>query len=302
MGNLKATGVFIAILSILGLCSCGGSSSPSNPGTTGQASVFTIGTDAPLPSVVSCQIMITGVTINNGTSNISVLTNPQVVDFAQLSGLHQLIDLNAVPTGTYTSATVTLASPVIGFIDTTQNPPTISTINGTLSTSNVTVNFANPFVMNDSDLVGLRMEFDLRRSLATDMNGQVTGAVNPKMNMQLLAATDSEVSIDDFHAGVVGVTGDSSFVVQGPKGRQWTVQTNASTIFDDPNDPISSFTTNTIVEVSGTLDPVTKDIDATEVEVVSNDGFFLAGLFTSIRPPSGPATAADLCPHGIAGH
>lgn len=294
MGNLRATGVFIAVLSILGLCSCGGSSSASNPGSTGQASVFTIGTDAPLPSVVSCQIMVTGVTINNGTSNISVLTNPQVVDFAQLSGLHQLIDLNAVPTGTYTSATVTLASPVIGFIDTTQNPPVISTINGTLSNSSVTVNFANPFVMNDNDLVGLRMEFDIRKSLATDGSRQVTGAVNPVMNMQLLAATDSEVSIDDFHGGVVGVTGDSSFVIQGPKGRQWTVQTNANTIFDDPNDPISSFTTSTIVEVSGTLDPVTKDIDATEVEVVSNDGFFLAGLFTSIRPPSGPATAADL--------
>lgn len=294
MGTLKATGVFIAVLSILGLCSCGGSSSTSNPGSTGQASVFTIGTDAPLPSVVSCQIMVTGVTINNGTSNISVLTNPQVVDFAQLSGLHQLIDLNGVPSGTYASATVTLASPVIGFIDTTQNPPAISTIDGTLSNSSVTVNFANPFVMNDNDLVGLRMEFDIRQSLATDGNGQVTGAVNPVMNMQLLAATDSQVSIDDFHGGVVGVTGDSSFVIQGPKGRQWTVQTNANTILDDPNDPISSFTTSTIVEVSGTLDPVTKDIDATEVEVVSNDGFFLAGLFTSIRPPSGPATAADL--------
>lgn len=256
--------------------------------------MFTIGTDAPLPSVVSCQIMVTGVTINNGTTNVSVLTNPQVVDFAQLSGLHQLIDLNAVPTGAYTSATVTLASPVIGYIDTTQNPPAITAISGTPSTSNVMVTFPTPFVMNDNDLVGLRMEFDLRKSLATDGNGQITGTVNPTMNMQLLAADDSQVSIDDFYGGFVGTTGASSFIIQGPKGRQWTVQTNPNTIFDDPNDPPSSFTTNTIVEVSGTLDPVTKDIDATELEVVSNDGFFLAGLFTSIRPPSGPATAADL--------
>src|SRR5579864_6612538 len=135
MRNLKATGVSIVLLAVIGLCSCSGSSSSSNPGATGQASVFTIGTDAPLPSVVSCQIMVSGVTINNGTSNVSVLSAPQVVDFAQLSGLHQLIDLSAVPTGTYTSATVTLASPVIGFIDTTQSPPAIGTINGTLSQS-----------------------------------------------------------------------------------------------------------------------------------------------------------------------
>jgi hypothetical protein len=294
MRNLKATGVFFIILAVLGLCSCGGSSSSSNPGTTGQASIFTVGTDAPLPSVVSCQIMVTGVTVNNGTSNVSVLTAPQVVDFAQLSGLHQLIDLSAVPTGTYTSATVTIASPVIGFIDTTQNPPAVNTINGTLSQSSVTVNFATPFVLTDAELVGLRMEFDLRQSLATDMNGQVTGAVNPIFHMQLLAADDANVAIDEFLAGVVGTTGDTSFVVQGPKGRQWTVQTDANTAFDDPSDPISSFTTSTIVAVSGTLDPVTHDIDATEVEVVSNDGFFLGGLFTSMRPPTGPATAADL--------
>jgi Domain of unknown function (DUF4382) len=297
MGNLKAMGVFFMLLAAIGLCSCGGSSSgsnPGNPGTNNQASVFTIGTDAPLPSVVSCQIMVTGVTINNGTANVSVLSAPQVVDFAQLSGLHQLIDLSAVPTGTYTSATVTIASPVIGFIDTTQNPPVVNTINGTLSQSSVTVNFANPFVLTNADLVGLRMEFDLRQSLATDVNGQVTGAVNPVFNMQLLAADDANVSIDDFLGGVVGTTGSTSFVIQGPKGRQWTVQTGASTAMDDPSEPISSFTTNTIVAVSGQLDPVTHDIDATEVEVVSNDGFFLGGLFTSIRPPSGPATAADL--------
>lgn len=297
MRTLNAMGVFLAFLAAICLSSCGGTSSTSDPAggsSNDQASVFTIGTDAPLPSVISCQIMVTGVTISNGTTNVPVLTNSQDVDFAQLSGLHQLLDLNAVPTGTYTSATVTIASPVIAFIDTTQNPPVINTVNGTLSQSSVTVNFANPFVLNNANLVGLRMEFDLRQSLATDSNGQITGAVNPVFNMQLLNSSDTNVSIDDFHGGVVGTTGDTSFVMQGPKGRQWTVQTNSSTAFDDPSEPISSFTTNTIVEVSGQLDPVTKDIDASEVEVVSNDGFFLAGLFTSIRPPSGPATQADL--------
>jgi hypothetical protein len=138
------------------------------------------------------------------------------------------------------------------------------------------------------------MEFDLRQSLQTDQNGQVTGTVNPVFHMQLLDATDANVSIDDFHAGVVGVTGNNSFTVQGPKGRQWTVDTNSNTILDDPSEPISSFTTNTIVEISGQLDPVTHAIDASEIEVVSNDGFVLGGLFTSIRPPSGAATQADL--------
>jgi hypothetical protein len=294
MRKRKAMGVFVAILALCGLSSCGGSSSATGPGAQAQASVFTVGTDLPLQGVISCQIMVTGVTINNGTTDVPVLTTPQDVDFAQLSGLHQLLDLNAVPTGTYTSATITLASPVIGFIDTTQNPPSISTIQGALTTATVTVPFATPFVLSNAQLVGLRMDFDLRDSLATDGGGNVTGSVNPMFQMQLLGADNTEVSIDDFHGGVVGVTSGSTFVIQGPKGRQWTVQTTANTVLDDPTINVSTFTTNTIVEVSGQLDAVTHAIDATELDVLSNDHFFLAGLFTSIRPPAGAATQADL--------
>jgi hypothetical protein len=83
-------------------------------------------------------------------------------------------------------------------------------------------------------------------------------------------------------------------MVQGPAGRSWTVQTAAATAMDDSTVPMNTYTTDTIVSISGTLDPVSHYIDASEVQVVSNDHFYLGGLFTSIRPPSGPATAADL--------
>lgn len=294
MRNLKILPFVVCLLSAIVIAGCSSSGTSSTQSSPQMGSVFTIGTDAPLPSVVSCEITVTGVTINNGSTNVSVLSQPQIVDFARLSGLHQLLDLNAVPTGTYTSATVTVSTPVIGFIDTTKNPPAINTINGTLTQSSVTVNFAQPFVMNDNDLVGLRMEFDIRRSLQVDGNGRVTGTVNPTFDLRLLASDDSNVTIDDFHGGVLGVTGDNSFQIQGPHGRHWTVETDNNTVLDDPDDPISSFTTNTIVSVSGKLDPVTHNIDANEVEVVSDDGFFLGGLLTSVRPPSGPATQTDL--------
>jgi hypothetical protein len=297
MWNGKGMGVLIVCFAAVLLSSCGGSGSTSSPDPGNQrASVFTIGTDAPLPSVVSCQIMVTGITIFNGTTNVSVLSEPQVVDFAQFNGLHQLVDLTSVPTGTYTSATVTVSSPVMGYIHVNPpNPPTASTINGTLSETSVTVNFAQPFVLQNADLVGLRMEFDIRQSVQTDGNGQVTGLIKPVFDMQLLNSTDAGVSIDDFHAGVVGVTSGNTFTVQGPHGRQWQVTTDDNTVFDDPNTPVSSFSTNTIVSVSGVLDPVTHAIDASEVEVISNDKFYLGGLLTYVNPESPqPATRADL--------
>jgi Domain of unknown function (DUF4382) len=294
MGNpMKGMGVFLALAAAVALSGCGGGTNSTAP-QVGQASIYTIGTDAPLPSVVSCEVNVTGISLNNGGTAVSVLAQPAIVDFAQLSGLHQLLDLTAVPTGTYTSATITIASPVIGFIDTSVSPPVVSTINGTLTQSTVTVNFAQPVVVSNADLFGLRMEFDLRQSLATDSNGQVTGTVDPVFEVALLNATDAQVSIDDFHGGVVGVTGANTFTIQGPHGRQWTVEAGASTVLDDPTTPISSFTSTTIVEVSGTLDPVSHDIVASEIEVVSNDSFYLGGLFTNIRPTPGAATEADL--------
>ena len=297
--NSKLFGVFLAVLCSFGLVSCGGSSnSMVSPDPAESASIFSVGTDASLPSVVSCQVTVTGVTVFNGATNVSVLNAPQVVDFAALSGLHQLLDLSAVPPGTYTSATITLASPTLSFIDTTQNPPAITNLNGTLTQASATSTFASPFVLNNGDLVGLRIHFDLYKSLQTDVNDQITGVINPTVDMELLNADDAKVSVDDFHGGVVGVTGPNTFTMQGDKGRQWTVQASNSTIFDDPTEMINQFTTNTIVEVSGQLDPVTHYIDASEIEVLSTDGFWLGGLFTSIRPPSGPATQADLFVRG----
>jgi hypothetical protein len=296
MKRSKCVRSFLSLLPLLLISACSsGNGSNSTPAPAQQSgSVFTVATDAPLPSIVSCELNVTGVTVNNGTTDVSVLSQPALIDFAQLSGLHQLVDLTAVPTGTYVSATITIANPVIGFIDTSVSPPIVNTMNGTLSQNMVTVTFASPYTVNNGDLVGLRMEFDLRKSLAVDSTGQVTGTVNPMFQLALLGATDSQVSIDDFPAGVVGVTGNNAFKVQGPHGRQWNVSTNNSTVFDDPTEPISSFTSTTIVLLTGQLDPVTQDIDASEVDVVSNDGFYFSGLFTSIQPPTGPATQADL--------
>jgi hypothetical protein len=290
----------LVLIPLIILISCGGSSStsstnPTNPSSE-QGSVFTVGTDAPLPAVVSCTVTITGVTLNNGSTDVPVFSGSQDVDFARLSGLHQLLDLMSVPTGTYTSATVTMSGVQIGYLNTSVTPPTVTTIPGNLSSVTAMASFPESFTLNSGALVGLRMEFDLRKSLTVDSStGQVTGAVTPTFHMQLLNAENSNVSIDDFPAGVVGVQNSTTFTAQGPHGRQWTVQANNNTIMDDPDEPISSYTTNTVVLVSGHLDPVTHDIDASELQVVSNDKFYLGGLLTYVNPAApAAATTADL--------
>ena len=82
MGNPNSTGVFAVLFAALILSSCGGGASSSGPTSQEQASIYTVGTDAALPSVVSCEVTVSGITLNNGSTNVSVLSQPQIVDFA----------------------------------------------------------------------------------------------------------------------------------------------------------------------------------------------------------------------------
>jgi hypothetical protein len=300
------SGVF-AVALIAGLSGCGGGIS-SMPVTQPQSgTVFVTGTDAPLPSVVSFQVDITGMTVTDANNNSqSVLNGMQTVDFARLNGLRTLLDINTIPAGTYTSVTVTLANPKIGYLNVANPPtnpptrPTISTLDGStspavmLTQSMVMIPLANPLVVTAGDIIGLKFEFDLRKSIAVDMNGQLTGAVTPTLDLKAITPSDADAFIDDFAAGVVSVNASgNSFVVQGPHGHQFTVNVNGQTEWED-GATITDLTTTSIVELSGTLDRLTGAILADSVGILSQDRFFAGGLITFVNPPTNTATDFDL--------
>jgi hypothetical protein len=289
------------------LMGCGGGSTTPSVSQQQSGAVFVTGTDAPLPSVVSFQVDITGMTVSDGVNPpVSVLNGTQTVDFARLNGLRTLLDINTIPAGTYTQVNVTLANPQIGFLNVANpqtNPPTrptISTLNSTtspvatLTTSSVTINLAQPLTVNANDIVGLRFEFNLRKSIAVDGSGQITGAVTPNLDLKAITPSDADAFIDDFVAGVVSVNaGGNSFVIQGPHGHQFTVNVNGETEIEG-NDTLANLTTNSIVEISGTLDRLTHAILADSICIVSQDKFWAGGLITFVEPPVGTATDFDL--------
>jgi hypothetical protein len=293
----KGMGVFCSLLAVFALSSCGGgSSAPSNTGG-GQpmGGVFTIGTDDPatVPSVVSVMVQITSVQLTDGTTTVNLLNGPQTVDFAKLDGLHGLLDLENVPAGTYNSAIIGVGSVTIQFIDTTVSPPVISTINATATPNSVTQALKNPLVLNDQDLVGFFMDLDLGQSLQTDANGNVTTTFVPTFDVKGLSVDDADAFIDELPGGVTSVNpAGNQFMMQGPLGRMYTVDITNSTDFD--SDSLGSFTTNTIVEVSGVLNRVTRDITASEVEVISQDHFATEGLDTFVTETNGCVSQINL--------
>ena len=164
----------------------------------------------------------------------------------------------------------------------------------TLTQSVVTINLASPFVVNAGDMDALRFDFDLQQSIQVNGNGQITGQVTPTLDLKALSASDPENYIDEFDAGVVSIDASSnSFVIQGPHNRQYTVQLSSSSEFEN-NETIANLTTSSIVQVSGSFAPSSQTISADCVGILSQDGYWAAGLVTNVTPAQGAANGFNL--------
>lgn len=279
----------------------GANSSPSTGGSGATGAAFVIGTDAPMAAVTSFAVQVDSVTAMDSNGNqVSLVSGAPTVDFARYNGLQTLLDLNDVPVGTYTSVTVTLGSATIGYLNTvTGSAPTIQSEAATLSTSTVTVQLAKQLVVTQTEPVGLRVDFNLQKSIQVDANGQITGQVTPTFEITSVATSDPGGYVDEFDAAVVSVNATGqTFVIQGPHGRQFTVDVTGQTEFDN-NESLSSLTTSSIVQISGTLDRADSTIDADEVAVLSQDGFYAAGQVTYVQPATGAANSFDLYVRGL---
>jgi Domain of unknown function (DUF5666)/Domain of unknown function (DUF4382) len=278
MKRLLAVGVLLA-LSIIGL-GCGASNN-SQLSQDKSGNVFLTGEDAPLASVVSFNVTLNSVTLNaQDGSTATVISSPVTVDFARLLGLRSPLAFNSVAANTYTSATFVLANPVISYVDMTQVPPALNQLNGTFPNNqnpySVTVNFPTAMVVGANGLAGLKMEMDIRQSVAVDSNGQITGAVNPVIYVRATKASDPDGQVTDLLGGLVSVnSGNNSFVLQGPYGHQLTIYVNGSTSFNSGWN-INDLATPAFVAVQGYFQ-ADGSVMATGVEVVTTAHSFVSG-------------------------
>jgi hypothetical protein len=281
------------VLAALIWTGCGGGGSASNPGSTSQSSVFVTGEDAPLPSVLALNLTLNSISLNNSSSSVQLLAQPETVDFARLVGMRSLLEFNSVAPGTYTSVTITLANPVISYLNIGSNPPTVSTLNGTLMTSSVTVALVKPLVVDQNGLAGLHLDFDVRQSLQVDGNGQITAVVDPHFDIKAVRASDDEGKITELNGGLVSVNASgNSFVMQRLRGFQVTVEVNAQTKFNG-SWSLNNLATPAFVSVEGTLQG-DGSVLADEVEVIATSKAFISGRILAVNPSTGPVQTVTM--------
>lgn len=264
---------------------------------------FIIGTDAPLSSVTSFLVQVQSISATDSNNNtVQLLSSPATVDFARYNGLQTLMEMGNVPAGTYNQISIALANATIGYLDTSGGgAPVIKTMMATLPSSPTTVNLSDPLVVTTGGApIGLRVELNLFKSIQVDpTTGQINGNVTPTFRINKVGDDDAGAHIDEFTAAVVSVnTGTQSFVVQGPNGTQIPVNVNAQTEWAN-NATLSDLSSSSIVQISGKMDKTSLAIDADEIAIVSQHGFYASGLVTYVNPASGPATSFDLYVRGL---
>jgi len=313
--NLSGKLLKLALLplsaALVAVAGCG-SMVAGNGGTQSNSSMgpaFVVGTDAPapLPSVVGVKIQLESIVLTNGsTTSNNLLASPATVDFARYNGLQGLVDMNDVQAGTYTGVTITLGtSNEIDYLNTGAAPPTISTITPTLTTSTVNITLNNPLTISASGgvPVGLRMDLDLGQSIETS-GGNITGTIDPTFDVKTVARTDTAAHIDEFIGSVTTAPSSAtatSFVITGPHGEAFTINISSSTEWDGgaTESELISDGSNAVVTVAGQFDPADQTLDADEIAIDSDTGFYARGLVTYVTPTTGAATEMQFYVHRV---
>jgi len=296
------------------IAGCAGVSPSDLSGSTAASETgpaFVVGTDAPLASVVSFSVQVQSVNAITSTgTSVPLLSGMPTVDFARFNGLQTLLDMNDVPVGAYTQIQITLGSATLGYLNVpASGAPTIVTEAATYPSSAATYTYTQPLatplvVTHAGTPVGLRVDYDLRKSVAVDGSGNFTGQVTPTFNVSTVGPGDTGGYIDTIDAAVVSVnTTAQSFVVQGPHGRQFTISVSGQTDWEN-NESLSALTTSSIVQVSGELDKADATLDADDVAILSQDGFYAGGQVTYVLPATvqvspAPAPGFDLYVRGL---
>jgi hypothetical protein len=274
--------------------------------------VVIFGGDAPLCSILSFTVTVTGITLTpqGGGTPVSVLSggSPITLDFASLMDLTTMLSFSSVVPGTYTALTVTLSNPQLYVWDTTKTPPAPNTIAVTFSSSTITLDLSPMVTVASNGTVGLQLDFNLLKAVQIDKTtGQITGDVTPTFAVSSASATGTN-GFAEFEGlrGIVQSVATTStnssftgnFTVQPPLSASFVINVSSSTKFDGISG-LSSLTSGTFVEVDAFADAngnvVAKEVQAEEHEDASTGQAAFLGLITSVtRDSSGNATTFDL--------
>ena len=312
--NITFISLFVVLLAAALMVGCGsnGGSDPVSQSTPATGQVVTFGTDAPICDVESFVAQITSASLvpQGGGQPASLVTSPATVDFARLTDFTNILSAASVTPGTYSQLQMTLVPQQLIAINTAVSPPAPVTITPTATTTTFTLTINPALQVSSSTTSGLMLDFNLRKSLQVDGNGQVTGTVDPQITVAAATTSGSTVGEADSLYGVVqnvsttnppsGFTGSFTLTAADGVGQTFTILTNSSTVIEgDGVSSLSNLAADTFVEVDAIVNTsgqiIAQTVDAEEqTSSASEKAAFLGKVLSVTRDGSGNATAFTL--------
>jgi len=292
---------------------CSGTVSPGG-GTVNppNGTVVVFGGDAPLCSILSFNMTITGMTLTpaSSTSPVSILPAGQslTLDYASLMDYSAPITLASVPAGSYSTLNLTLSNNAqLTYWDTTKTPAGPTSMSLTLPSLTVTLSLSPALTVSSSGTSALQLDFDMLHSVVLDQSNQITSDVQPAFTLTpaTLGTTSTFAEIEDLRGIITSVTTTGSnpaytgsFALQSTAGPTVTVNVSGSTTFDGVTG-LSSLASGTFVQVDASIDSrgnlLANEVQAEEHEDAANGQAAFKGLITSVtRDSSGNATQFKL--------
>jgi hypothetical protein len=304
MASVAAIGILIQVG-----CGGGGRTLQIAP-ASGTLAVF--GGDAPLCSVISFSVTITGLTLTpqSGSSPVSVLPSGEgvKVDFASLMDFATPFSVSNVSPGTYNALGITLANPQLTYLDASTTPSSFKTVTPGMTSLTINLNLSPAITIASNGTLALQLDFNLLNSVAIGSNNQFT--VTPTFTANSASASGSSgfAQFDDLSGLVQSVSTSStnpsfvgSFTISRPNAPTLTVDVSSSTTFAGISG-LSSLTAGTFVEMEAFLDAnaniVANSVTAEAQEDQASGEAAFAGLITSVTPLSGNATQFTLLVQG----
>ena len=302
----------MASAAAIGILIQSGCSGPGARGTppivTAPGTLAVFGGDAPLCSVISFTVTITGLTLTpqSGSTPVSVLPSGTAVtvDFASLMDFATMFSLSNVSPGTYDSLGVTLSNPQLTYLDTSTTPSSFKTITPTMTTLSVNLDFNPAITIPSGGSLALQLDFNLLNSVAVGSNNQFTVTPTFGANVASASGSNSLAQFDDLSGLVQSVSTSStnpsfvgSFTISSPNAQTFTVYVTSSTSFAGVSG-LSGLTAGMFVEMDAFLDTnasiVANTVVAEAQEDAASGQAAFAGLITSVTPQSGNATQFTL--------
>lgn len=292
--SLRGLTVLLGATLLALLSGCGSDSAATAPSTTGTVVQVNMGDD-PADWLLSFSMNVSSMSLKaTDGSSVSIAPSATPVEMIHRLGTMEPVALVSVPKGTYSSASLTVASCNFMYIDPATKQQVQKKINGPI---NATIQFGSNVTVDKTPLA-FNFDLDLEHSLTSDGSGAFQFAPQFSMKMGALGNGGNGNSVNARYGGmyqmmgVVNGVSSGSFSIQPHQAAHtFTFQISNETQFQGRITQMSQLAKNMGVMVTARLQS-DGTLLATRVRAtMSASGAMGGGIVTTVTPPTGqPAT------------